>query len=76
MDLSHITIDAEGQTPASPIESEGTDELFTNDNNPDPQVDRQAIHADQEKSVEEVIHQLEVDQMVEEKEEKIPVAQQ
>lgn len=55
LDLSHITIDAEGQTPAHPVKSEETDELFIDDNNPDPQVDGEAIHANQEKSIEEVI---------------------
>lgn len=36
LDLSYITIDVEGQTPAPPVESKGTDELFANDFNPDP----------------------------------------
>ena len=31
LDLSHITIDPEGQTPACLVESEGTDELFADD---------------------------------------------
>ena len=34
--LSHITIDAEGQTPAHPNDSKGTDKLFADDTNPDP----------------------------------------
>ena len=46
LDLSHITIDAEGQTPACSIESEGTDDLFIDDVNLNPQVDGEAIHAD------------------------------
>ena len=45
LDLSHITIDVEGQTLAYPVESEGTDELFIDDINPDPQVNGEAIHA-------------------------------
>ena len=36
LDLSHITIDVEGQTPARLVEFEGIDELFTDDINPDP----------------------------------------
>ena len=74
LDLSHITIDAEGQTLARPVESEGTDELFIDDINLDPQGDGEAIHADKEKSVEDSICQLEVDQTAEEKKEETPVA--
>lgn len=76
LDLSHITIDAEGQTPARPVEFEGTNELFADDINPDPQGDGAAIHADKEKSVEDGICQLEVDQTAEEKKEETLVAQQ
>lgn len=76
LNLSHITINAKGQNPARSVESEGTDELFVDDINPDHQVYGEAIYADQEKSVEDRIHQLEVDQTVEEKEEETPVAQQ
>ena len=36
LDLSHITTDAEGQTLAHLVESEGTDDLFTDDVNLDP----------------------------------------
>ena len=45
LDLSHITIDVEGQTLAYPVESEGTDELFVDDINPNTQVNEEAIHA-------------------------------
>ena len=41
LDLSHITIDAEGQTPARPIDSEGTNELFAYDTT-NPQGDKEA----------------------------------
>ena len=61
LNLSHITIDAEGQTPARSVESEGTDDLFVDDVNPNPQVDGEAIHADQEKFVEDGVRQLKVD---------------
>ena len=36
LDLSHITIDAEGQTLARSIESKGTDDLFVDDVNHNP----------------------------------------
>ena len=76
LDLSHITIDVECQTPARPIESKGTDELFANDINPDPQFDEEAIHAVQENSIKDGICQPKVDQTAEEKKEETPVAQQ
>ena len=76
LDLSHITIDAEGQTPAHPVDSEGTDKLFADDTNPDPQGDGEAAHANQEKSIEDITRQLEGDQMVEEKNEETPAVQQ
>ena len=36
LDLSHFIIDAEGQTPAYPVDSKGTDKLFADDTNPGP----------------------------------------
>ena len=76
LDLSQITIDVEGQILAHPVDSEGTDELFVDDINLDPQGDEEAAHADQEKSIEDGTHQLERDQTVEEKNEKTPAVQQ
>ena len=74
LDLSHVSIDTPPQTPTKPIYSEGIDELFTDETNPNPQVNRDATQANQEKSVEEGIRQLEVDQTAEEKEEETPIA--
>ena len=73
LDLSHITIDAEGQTPARPIEFEGTDKLFNDDINPYPQGGGEAAQVYQEKSIKDGIYQLEVDQTVEERKEETPV---
>ena len=61
LDQSHITIDAKGQTPACLVESNGIDDLFVDDVNPNPQVDGEAIHADQEKFVEDGVRQLKED---------------
>ena len=36
LDLSHISINTEGQTPARSVESEGTEDLFADDVKPDP----------------------------------------
>ena len=76
LDLSHITIDAKGQTPARPVESKGIEDLFVDDANPNTQVEEEAIHGDQEKSIEDDVRHLEVDQTTEEKDEENPVAQQ
>ena len=51
LNLSHISIDAQAQTPALPVYSEGIGKLFADETNPNPQADRGATHADQEKSV-------------------------
>ena len=45
LDLSHISIDTQAQTPANPIYSEGIDELFADDTNPDLQGEGEATHA-------------------------------
>ena len=39
LDLSHVSINAQAQTPAQPIYSEGTNELFAKKTNLDPQGD-------------------------------------
>lgn len=36
LDLSHISIEAQAQTLAHPVYSEGINELFVNDSTPDP----------------------------------------
>lgn len=56
LDLSLITIEAEGQTPARPVDSESTDQLFGDDSNPDSQLDEETLQADQEKSVGDCTH--------------------
>ena len=44
LDLSHVSIDAEGQTLACPVELEGTEDLFADEDNPVLQVDEEATH--------------------------------
>ena len=76
LELSHITIDAEGQTLTYHVDFEGLDKLFADDTNPDPHGDGEAAHTDQEKFVKDSTRQLEGDQTVEEKNEKTPAVQQ
>ena len=76
LDLSHITINAEGQTLTHHVDFEGPDKLFADDTNPDPQGDGEAAHTNQEKFVKDSTRQLEGDQTVEKKNEKTPVVQQ
>ena len=76
LDLSHITINAEGQTLTHHVDFEGPDKLFADDTNLDPQGDGEAAHTDQEKFVKDSTRQLEGDQTVEEKNEKTPAVQQ
>lgn len=75
LDLSHFSIDAQAQTPAQPVYSEGTNELFADKTNPDPQGDEDAAQVDQEKFVEDGTRHLEGDQTVEEKNEETPAVQ-
>ena len=58
LDLSHISIDAQGQTPACPVNQGDSNELFANDTIPNPQDDEEtAPYEDQVKSVrKEAIH--------------------
>ena len=72
LDLSHMSINAQAQTLAQLVYSEGIDELFANETNPDPQGDKDAVPGDQEKSIKDVAHHLEGDQTVEEKVEDTP----
>ena len=76
MDLSHITINAKGQTLTHHVDFEGPDKLFVDDTNPDPQSDGEAAHIDQEKFIKDSTRQLEGDQTVEEKNEKTLAVQQ
>ena len=62
LNLSHISINAQAQTLAQPLYSEGIGKLFADETNPNPQADRGATHANQEKSVRDGTHQLEGDQ--------------
>ena len=74
LDLSHVSIDAQAQTLAKLVDSKGTDELFANDTNPNPQGDRDASQFEQEKSIEVATRHPEGDQVVEERYEKTPAA--
>lgn len=66
LDLSHVTINAKGQTPTRPTDSIGTDELFGDDIT-DPQVDKEADPQNEQiKSYEEEFHPLERSQKDEE----------
>lgn len=64
LNLSHITIDPEGQTPTHPVDTKGTNELFGDNSNLDLQSDEEAQKADK-KSVEDGTHQPESVQMIE-----------
>lgn len=75
LDLSHITINPKGQTPAYPVDTKGTNELFGDDSNPDLQSDREAQKADKKKPVEDGTRQLELVQTIKKKEE-TPIVQQ
>nr|POE56126.1 hypothetical protein CFP56_63272 [Quercus suber] len=72
LDLSHISIDHQAQTPALPIYFKGTDELFADETNPDPQGVGDATQVDLEKSIKDITRQLKGDQTVEEKNEETP----
>ena len=65
LDLSHISIDAQPRTPAQPIYSKGTDELFASGPIADPQGDREIPPVDQAKLVGDEPHPLEEDQRAE-----------
>ena len=58
-----------------PVYSKGTDELFVDKTNPNPQGDEDAVQVDQEKSIEDVTRHLKADQTVEEKTEETPGVQ-
>ena len=66
---------AQAQTLTQLIYSEGTDELFANETNLDPQDDGDTIHVDQEKYVRDGTRQLEGDQMVEKNEKPLTIQQ-
>ena len=76
LDLSRISIDTEGQTPARPADLEGTDKLYAEDVTIDLQGDGEAIFGDQEKSIEDGTRQPEDVQIMEEKNEETPTIQQ
>ena len=75
LDLSYVNIDTPAQTSVQPVDSEGTDELFANDTNPDTQGDGDVDHFKQEKSVAVATHHHEEDQVMEERHEETLVAQ-
>ena len=75
LNLSHISIDAQAQTPAQLVYFEGIGKLFADETNPNPQADKGATYADQEKSVRDGTRQLEGDQ-TSKKNEDPPISQQ
>ena len=76
LDLSHISIDAQAQTPAYPIYFEGTDELFADDSIHDPQGARETAHEDQGKFVEDEVRPIEGNRIAEEKDRENPIDRQ
>ena len=75
LDLSHVSIDVQAKTLAQLVYFEGTNELFADKTNPDPQGDGDAVQVDQEKFVKDVARHLKGDQTVEKKIEDTPVVQ-
>ena len=75
LDLSHVSIDAQAQTPAQLVYFEGTDELFVDDTNPDLQGDGDPGQVEQEKSIQVTTRHLEGDQVVKERNEETFIAQ-
>ena len=71
LDLSHVSIDAQAQTLAQPIYSEGTDELFVDETNLDPQGDSDGVNVNQEKFKDTARH-LEGEQTMEKMAEDTP----
>ena len=53
LDLSHISINAQAQTPAHLIHSEGTNNLFAEDSTPNPQGGGETAHEDHAKPIED-----------------------
>ena len=81
LDLAHVSIDALAQTPAQPVYSESTDELFANDAfindaTVDLQGDGDATPGDQQKTNKEGTHQPKDVQIIEEKDDDTPAIQQ
>ena len=81
LDLAHVSIDALAQTPAQPVYSESTDELFANDAfvndaTVDLQGDGDAAPGDQQKTNKEGTHQPKDVQIIEEKDDDTPAIQQ
>ena len=75
LDLSCISIDAGGQTPTRPADSEGTDELFVDNATVNLKGDGDAFPSEQEKLVEDGTCQSEEVQIMEEKKEDTPTVQ-
>ena len=74
LDLSHISIDAQSQTPAQLVSSVGTDDLFANDLVTEPFGDIETP-VDQAKSVRGEARPLEEDPMIKRKDGGDPVIQ-
>ena len=77
LDLSHVSIDAQAQTPTQPVHSESIDELFADDALvDDPQGDEEtAPFKDQAKSADDEAHPLDGDPTIEEFHEETPVTE-
>ena len=67
LDLSHISINAQAQTPAQPVYFESIDELFADDSTPNPQGGEETAHKDQAEPVEDASRPLEGNRSVGEK---------
>ena len=76
LDLSHISIDPQAQTPAQPVYSESTNELFVDDTIADPQGNGETTIVDQAKSVGDEACPLERDQAAKGKDGEDPVDQE
>ena len=73
LDLSHISIDAQPQTPAQPVSSVGTNDLFDNDLMTEPLGDGETPPVDRAKLVGDEARLLKEDSMAEGKDREDPV---
>ena len=75
LSLSHVSIDAQPQTPAQPISSMGTNNLFADNPVTRPLGDKETPPVNQAKPVGDEAHPLEEDATTEGKDGEDPVAQ-
>ena len=76
LDLSHIFINAQAQTPTHPVYFEGIDKLFADDSTHDPQGIGETAREDQGKSIEGKARPVEENCIVKEKDGENPITQQ